>query len=412
MKKRILFVDDEPRVLDGLRRTLHCMVPEWDMAFVEGGEQALEAFSKQPFDVVVTDMRMPRMSGNQLLHEVMTRWPRVVRLVLSGHSDEQMILQTVTTAHQYLSKPCDPEKLKAAIGRATRLRDVLSEGPVGDLVGRLSSLPSLPQVYLELAQELRSPDSSLCRIGGIISKDIGMTAKVLQLVNSAFFGLPQRITDPAQAINLLGLETVRSLMLTVHVFSEFRHEELSGLSSAALWSHSVAVSTYARRIAEMEKADKKTTNDSFAAGILHDAGKLVLAANLPRKYAEALALARKEDKSLSEAETQVFGATHAEVGAYLLALWAFPDPVVEALAFHHRPSGVPPQGFSPLVAVYVADCLDHRLGPGVRAAHEPQIDLDYMGVLGLADRIPQWTEALQSSDEQRSRDASEDPIRR
>jgi HD-like signal output (HDOD) protein/CheY-like chemotaxis protein len=412
MKKRILFVDDEPRVLDGLRRTLHCMALEWEMVFVGGGEQALEALSAQPFDVVVSDMRMPRMSGNQLLHEVMTRWPRVVRLVLSGHSDEQMILQSVATAHQYLSKPCDPEKLKTAIGRATRLRDVLSEGPVGDLVGRLSCLPSLPQVYLELAKELRLPDSSLRRIGGIISKDIGMTAKVLQLVNSAFFGLPQRITDPAQAINLLGLETVRSLMLTVHVFSEFKYEKISGLSSSALWNHSVAVGAYARGIAEIEKADKKTASDCFAAGILHDAGKIVLAANLPRKYADALALARKEDKPLSEAEAQVFGTSHAEVGAYLLALWAFPDPVVEALAFHHQPGGVPPQGFSPLVAVHVADCLEHRLRPGACAAHEPQIDLDYLGAVGLAEHIALWTESLHSPNEQRSEDASEDLVRR
>ena len=396
MKKRILFVDDEPRVLDGLRRMLHSMAGEWDMVFVGSGEQALQLMGREPFDVLVTDMRMPRMSGAQLLSEVMKRWPGTIRFVLSGHSDQQMTLQTVTSAHQYLNKPCDPQQLVGAIDRACALRERLApHRTAGNLAASLRTLPSLPEVYFKLASELQSPDTSLQRIGNIISGDIGMTAKILQMVNSAFFGLPQRITNPAQAVTLLGLETVKGLIVSVHVFSEFKNEKASGLSALALWSHSIGVSKFAKRIAESEKSDQRTISDSFTAGLLHDAGKLVLATALPKEYAQALESARKEGKSASEAETGVFGTTHAGIGAYLLTLWAFPDPVVEAVTFHHNPAESLAEGFQPLAAVHVANALEHRLSTGGTGRNDG-INLAYIQRLGLEGRLSVWEEALQS----------------
>jgi putative nucleotidyltransferase with HDIG domain len=396
MRKRILFVDDEPRVLDGLRRMLHCMAEEWDMTFVESGESAIQALCKQPFDVIVTDMRMPRMNGAQLLREVVRRWPSTVRFILSGYSDQQLILQTVTLAHQYLNKPCDPQRLKAAIARACSLRDKLEDETVRSITARLRSLPALPDLYLKVADELKSPDPSLRKIGEMISEDIGMTAKILQMVNSAFFGLPKRIASPVHAATLLGLDIMKSLMLSVHMFTDVKHERLVGFSPAVLWNHSMKVSGFAKRIAKIEECDETTVDHAIAGGLLHDAGKVVLAANLPEEYAKALEIMRKENKAASEAETQVFGTTHGEIGAYLAALWAFPDPIVEALAFHHNPTEHPAEEMTPLTAVHVADAFEHEFNEGASGGGESRVDLSHIHDIGLADRLPIWKDACQA----------------
>jgi putative nucleotidyltransferase with HDIG domain len=396
MKERILFVDDDPSVLKGLERMLHCMRNEWDMVFVESGEKALEALSDQPFSVIVTDMRMPGMNGAELLNQVMRRYPNTIRFILSGYSDQQLILESVGSAHQYLSKPCDSARLTRAVERACSLRRLLTGESVVKIALQLRSLPSLPQVYFQLLDELQSEDASMSEIGEIISKDIGMTAKILQLVNSAFFGLPHHVSNPAQAASLLGIEIIRSLMLTVRVFSEFKQEGLTSISVSTLWRHSITVGAYAKRIAEIEGCEQKMISDALTAGLLHDAGKLMLAANLPEQYSSAFGIARQKEIPLNDAEYDTFGTTHAEIGAYLLGLWAFPDPVVEAVAFHHHPDGSPASGFSPLTAVHVADALDHKTRVDREAGTVADADLSYLARLDLADRLPLWSEACQS----------------
>lgn len=411
MKTRILFVDDESRVLEGLKRMLHSMRNEWDMAFLEGGEKALEALSRESFDVIVSDMRMPGMNGAELLNEVMKRYPRIMRFILSGHSDEHLILNSVGTAHQYLNKPCDPQKLKAALARASSLRDLLANERLEGLAVQLRSLPSLPTVYLQLLEEMQSPDASIGRIGEIISTDIGMSAKILQLVNSAFFGLPRHVSSPAQAASLLGLEIIRGMMLSIHVFSVFKQEKLPAFSLSALWRHSATVGAFARKIGEVEKCGEKMSGDSYIAGLLHDAGKLVLADSLPEQYGRALEIARDKHISLAQAESDTLGLTHAEPGAYVLGLWAFPDPVVEAAAYHHRPAECPGEGFSPLIAVHAANAIDHDLSTDSQPNTPARLDVDYLEHLGLAERLAVWRDACSSIvDEERTEHETESSV--
>lgn len=196
MKRRILFVDDEPNVLQGLQRMLRPMRSEWEMEFAGGGEEALQKMEQAPFDVIVSDMRMPGMNGAQLLKEVARRYPDTVRIVLSGHSDREYILQLVTTTHQYLAKPCDAQTIKDTVNRACALRDLLTSKELSALVSQVKSLPSLPSLYTRIIEILQSDDPSLQKIGQIVSEDIAMSAKVLQLVNSSFFGIARRYLQP------------------------------------------------------------------------------------------------------------------------------------------------------------------------------------------------------------------------
>ena len=292
MKKRLLFVDDESKLLEGLQRMLRPMRHEWEMSFVQTAQEALEHLSRDAFDVIVSDMRMPGMDGAQLLGNVMKRYPLMVRIILSGHSDQELALNSVKAAHQFLSKPCDPETLKSVILRACSLRDLLTEKSIKQFVSNMTSLPSLPSLYLEMMEELRSPNASLHRVGEIISKDIGMTAKILQLVNSAFFGLPRNVSSPSQAVTLLGLDTVRGLVLSIHIFQQLNPEKMLLLSLDKLWRHSLRTGIFAKTIAKEENQIQHVIDDSFTAGLLHDMGKPILSMNFPESYQEIQNLTR------------------------------------------------------------------------------------------------------------------------
>ena len=388
MKKRILFVDDEAMVLQGLQRMLRPMREEWEMEFLDSGAKALESMARAPFDVVVSDMRMPGMNGAELLSRVMQQYPKTVRLILSGHADQELILKCVGSTHQFLSKPCDPEAIKAIVRRASATVDALESDTLKRLVSRMDRLPSIPSLYSEIVEALHDPDVSMETVGGIIAKDIAMTAQILKLVNSAFFGLRRRVSSPAEAANYLGLDTLRSLVLSINTFSQYESVKIEGFSFFALWTHSLDTGAAAKAIAKMEDSDSKLADESFVAGLLHDTGKIVLAANFSDSYAEVLRLMRSEGLGQSESEQRIFGASHADVGGYLLGLWGLPVPVVEAIAFHHRPSIAMENRFSPLTAVHAANALVQLTSA---------VDVPYLTALGLASRVPEWRANLQKT---------------
>src|SRR5580698_1436937 len=237
--KRVLFVDDEPLVLEGLQRMLFNMRREWEMRFAHGGHEALRMMAEAPADVVISDMRMPEMNGAELLNEIMRKHPKAVRFILSGYSDMEMIMQCVSGTHQFLSKPCDGETLRNVVGRALEMDSWLNNDNVKALVSKMGALPSLPSLYFEVMRELGSPETTLDQVGATIAKDPGMTAKILQLVNSAFFGLCCQISDPTEAVLQLGLETIKSLVLGIHVFSELEAAQNGPFSADQLWHHSL-----------------------------------------------------------------------------------------------------------------------------------------------------------------------------
>lgn len=392
MTMRVLFVDDQPNILDGLRRMLRGLRNEWQMEFAESGLEALALMAEAPFDVVVSDMRMPGMDGSQLLTETMARYPATVRIILSGQADQVSVLRAVTPAHQYLSKPCDAETLKATVARACSLRDTLSQKPLIRLVSQVTTLPSLPHIYTKLLEELQSEDASVQGVAELIAQDIGMTAKLMQMVNSSFFGTPRRVEGPAHAAALLGLNVLKPLVLSAGIFSQFDADDLRGFSMDTLMERSLAVSHLAEQIAKSHDDDKELAEDALLAGLLHDVGQLLLAANLPEQYGKTLALARDNEMSLCDAELECLGASHADVGAYLLGLWGMTGTIVEAVAFHHHPMKCMANGFSPLTAVHVAGNLADEAQTSSGVTYSLDMDLDYLEHLGVADQLPKWRE--------------------
>ncbi|MBF0543748.1 MAG: HDOD domain-containing protein [Candidatus Riflebacteria bacterium] len=383
MKPAILFVDDEPNVIEGLKRMFRAYRDEWDMYFASSGEEALEWMEEKKMDVIISDLRMPKMTGSQLLEKVQKRFPHTVRIVLSGESDSDFVLPSARCAHQFFAKPCDPEVLRKALSRSLGLRQILKNSSLLDIINGIPYLPSLPKIYNMLLSELESPNSSAKSIGDIIARDVTMTARVLQLVNSAFFGLPRRVTTTQEAVLLLGINIIKSLVLYVKLFYSAPDEPLPGMSLDDLWTHSSQVGVLAREIVCDQGGDKTMMEEAVIAGMMHDVGKLLLL-DAPG-YMAKVRMQMREGKCFSESEYEVFSASHAEVGGYLLGIWGLPEEIVETVALHHRPSLLPTDGFSLLTAIHVADefLIAGKSG-------KPLYDEEYLKGIGVWNKVKSW----------------------
>ncbi len=356
--RRILFVDDEARILEGLRRMLRPQRHEWDLAFAQGGEPALALLEATPFDVIVSDMRMPGMDGAALLSHVREHFPQMVRIVLSGHTEMSTALRVVPVAHQFLAKPCDAQTLRVAVERACHLKALLSDDSIRHTVTALGDLPSLPRTYEALTQALADPDVSLAKVGKIVEQDVGISAKILQLVNSAFFGVSHSMTNIQSAVSYLGINTLKSLVLSVEIFRAFKPRgDLPGFSLEKLQQHAQMTAFIAARL----PVPKHLSDIAMVAGMLHDVGKLIMAWKRSEQFGKFLVEATQDNCPLYKIEQKEMGFSHAEIGAYLLGLWGLPYTIVEAVALHHAPRRVPHQHFDAISAVYTANLLAHEL---------------------------------------------------
>lgn len=391
MKLNILFVDDDENILASFRSMLHAMRKVWTCHFATSAEEGLEMMRATSFDVVVADMRMPRMGGIEMLEVVERESPDTVRMILSGYTEKQSLLNSTKYAHQFLTKPCNSDCLIDAIRRVVQLRRILTEKKVRAAVTRIGALPALPEMFLEITRELNAAEPDLKRIGDLTCRDPGISATLLKVVNSSFFGFYEKVSDPSRAAVLLGTEILKGLVLGVHFLRQLDTDTLAGYSVAKLWNHSLEVGYYAKTIASMESRDSVFVENCFIAGLLHDIGKLVFVTGMAELYGKALALVENEGGPMIEAERRALDVTHADIGAYLLALWGFHGDVVEGVHQHHS-IGRCGAGFSVAHAVHVANALQHELAPQQPGYAFSVLDMESLEAAGLGERVEAWRE--------------------
>ena len=394
--KRILFVDDEVFVLDGLRRMLRRMRTQWEMDFVDSGEAALDIMAQKDFDVIVSDMRMPNMNGAELLNEVKDLHPNTIRFILSGYSDKDLILKSLDSTHQYLAKPCDPETLKTRILRATSLQESISNDALKNLISQLGELPTLPALYEEILNLLRQPDVSSASLSDAIKKDIGMTAKILKFANSGYVGLKRKISGMTDAVSYLGMDYIRSIILTIGAFGRLKQFQIDGSTLEEFWDSSLKVAEAAKAITISPTSSRTMAEEAYVGGLLHACGKLILSANFPSKYVEVNKMVEEDGRPLLDAEVKIFGAHHGQVGAYILGLWGLAGPIVEAVHWYRNPSSSIPVDFQPLTAVHVASSLIFELGEDEEESskddlfNHAELDEDYLEKISLLSRLEDW----------------------
>jgi putative nucleotidyltransferase with HDIG domain len=344
----------------------------------------------QSFDVIVSDMRMPGIDGAALLDAVREKYPAMLRVILSGYTELEASFRAVPVAHQFLLKPCDADALRSAIERATSLVEALNSKMLTGLVGSLQDLPSVPRAFAELRDALADPETSIDRLVKIVESDVAITAKVLQLVNSAFFGVTREVSDIKTAVSYLGISILQNLVLSLEAFRCFQPKKaIPGFSLDQFHEHA----HLAAKIAGAAPGKAKQAGAAVGAALLHDIGKLVIAERAPEHLARAIKGAQQEKRPLYVIEEELIGVSHAEVGAYLLSLWGLPYPLVEAVAHHHHPARVPQEQLDVIPIVYLANLLAHeqedRSGTGAGLV-SAEIDPEVIEKAELTDRWEEW----------------------
>ncbi|HEX7654753.1 MAG TPA: response regulator [Verrucomicrobiae bacterium] len=383
--KDILFVDDHEMMTELYSRLLTDYNNRWTVATATNGDDALKIMAQKSFDVIISDMNMPGMSGLELVAEVSRHYPQTSRIIISGMSDQAIAADTLKCTHLFLSKPFEIRILWDSLERIEALDGLLQNPDLRRLASQIPALPSFPAVYLEIMKEIEAPKVTIQSIAQIVVKDPGITAKILQVANSAALGSSGNITEVAEAVQLLGMTAVRSLALSAQVMANFERVQLPGFTLDSLWNHLMQTAELARQIMRLERAPLHEMEDAFTAAMLHDMGKLILAQNFPKEFKQAMLLATEQKIPLEQAEQTIFGATHAGLAAYLFGLWGLPAVISEAVAFHHQPGASQLKRFSPLTAVHVADAL-------LEEDERSQVNLEYLQSIGKAQSLGDWQE--------------------
>lgn len=376
----IFFVDDEDRILSGLRRMLHSQQDHWDMHFFNSGADALAALDLIEPDIVVSDMRMPHMNGAELLDQIKTKLPHCICFILSGFSEKEMILNTIKSADQFLAKPCDPKLLVSILQKAVASKHMLNSQVI-QKIKDVQQLPSLPMIYTQLSQKISEANCTFEDIDRIIRQDIAMTAKVLKLVNSAFFGLRKSISSIKQALVYLGIDVIKSIVLASKLFDQFSEEETHEFQLNEIFRHSMHVGVLASQFIADTALPPDYSEVVFMGGLLHDVGKLVLIRNFPNEYREILRL-NQEVGSIIEAERKILDVDHAMAGGYLMSVWNIQNDIVNAIQFHHQPRDSSSSTLDLLTLVHVANLMEQ--------GQMEQINHDYLQGIGGIAPLENW----------------------
>jgi len=390
---RVAFVDDEATILTHLRRTMLAMLDEWEMAFFITATDLLQRLETEAFDVVVADMRMPDMDGSALLDAVSRRHPEMMRVILTGAADNASIFRTVGPAHIYLPKPCDPAALAQAIRSRMALRAMMGSKEMMRLLNSVSKLPSAPGLFLDLVAQLRSPRSSAATVAAIIGRDVAMTAELLKLTNSSYFSTSTTVSAPLQAVRILGLEIVQTLVLQLGIFRQFQGDQEMTRQIEQINAYSQALGDLAERVARAAGEPDSVAKAAHCAALLSAIGSLVLLNEKRTDYVAALGTAGP-DRPLHEVEAEAFGADHTLIGAYLLGLWGFSDCIIEAITFAGRPSHSVSAVNPVLTALHVARAVGppFPLLPKTRAEPLP-LDHGYLSDVERAGSPSGWRRA-------------------
>ncbi|MGA2246031.1 MAG: response regulator [Verrucomicrobiota bacterium] len=393
MKKSFCFAGFDDREVPTLRAAIAASHTPWECRFVADASTALAAMAGEPFDALVANMSMPGRTGAELLREMRASRPNTLGFIVGEVKDQQLIIDCIGGPHRFIRRPFEPGQLVAGLKRGLTLDAWLATDELRQLAPQLRRLPSLPSTYFNLLKEVESASATTQSIGAVIARDPVVTARLLQMANSAAFSLAQKVTDPVDAVTVLGIETVKSLVLCLQVFSQADEARKAGLSLEILWEHSLLVAKFARQITLRQTGDARLAGDAFTAGLLHDVGRIVLASNLPQEYAAVITGARENGRPLHEEEAASLRVNHAQIGAYLLGLWGLPADFVEATAGHHAPGQtVFAREFSLLTAVHAANVFAHAAGGQTDGLCLPEMDLGYFNTIQLDDQLAVWQE--------------------
>jgi len=382
----LLFVDDEPNVLRALRRGMRRYRKQWNMSFALGADEALAEMSAKPTQLVISDISMPGIDGIELLRRTRADFPDTARILVSGTADATVTMKSVAVAQRFLAKPFDIEHLAAVVADMLELRALVADPDLRPLFNQMGALGSVPTVYAELCRVLDDETAALVRVADVVHREPALVARVLHIVNSAFFRAPEPVSDVATAVRYLGTRLLRDLVLMSEVFSSIDPGAISSAYDVdGEQSRALVVGQAAAAF-----VGSKRGGDAYTAGLLSGVGRLALATAAPARWTEVASAARAAGEPLHVAERDQFGTDHAAVAGYLLGSWGLPGTIVGAVAHHNAPAWADTPTDRLAQAVYVANRLADEQAGG------PPADADEaIASAGLAERVSELRDQLQ-----------------
>ena len=271
-----------------------------------------------------------------------------------------------------------------------------------------SNLPTLPVIMKKLTEAVRNPNSSAAQIAGIIKDDPAMMARILKVVNSSMYGFAEPVQSLQQALAIRGMNAINNVALTTAVFSTFSGKEAADFSHEAFWRHCINVGIASNVLYERtrETVKVKLSKDSLhLAGLLHDIGKVLLVQFFHAEFMEAVRRSKERSIPLWQAESEIFGANHAEVGAWLGKKWNLSPEVIQAIRWHHDPENGDIENIALLRLCHVANhiCNLEKIGDSGDASPSfvmgvwKRIGLgvkDIEGIIGQVDQEAKKSETL------------------
>ncbi|MBF0171238.1 MAG: HDOD domain-containing protein [Nitrospinae bacterium] len=379
-------IDDKTMASDCL--PLHAK--GFDIDVLPDGREALIALKSHAYHGIIAGMDIPEMDTVRFFSLVRDKIPQSLRIALLRPDERNRVIDVFGLVHQFIDAPCDPKTTVEGLRRTCLRYGMLTDLNLRRIVADMTVIPSYPSLYFALLDELAHPHDDLSRIGAVVSQDVGLTARIMRLINAPFFGLVRHINDPAEAVAYLGIETVKGLVLSTHVFSRYEQALLPGFSVERVWAQSLQVALCARELATDAGLPKETREMAFLAGILHDIGLIMTAANHPDDYRSISRLTKSEGMTTFEAERSVMGVSHEQVGAMILGSWGLPPDVVDAVLYHHVPSAAPDEfRDNPILRlVHVADAI---VDSGAKTRGEASdFDQPFLASMGASADTDRW----------------------
>jgi HD-like signal output (HDOD) protein len=366
---KVMFVDDEPMVLKGIKRAL--FNTGWEIILADSGQQALDILSDTSVDFVISDMQMPGMNGAELLEKVSELYPSTVRIILSGQADTDMAAKASFVAHQWFSKPCSPDEIKKVVQRIEKIQHTLPNQKIKEIVGRIKVLPSAPKLFFRIKQ-LFDADADMDLVANVIGEDPALSAKILQISNSSFFMLNTKVQRIEDAITRLGADVVSCVVAIAEIYSNTI--KISGYSIEKEQQHSMCTALLGVSLAPPEVRE-----ETMLVGLLHDIGMYILFILAPESV-DTYLQKRIQYEDNTALEHELFGTDHTQLAGYLLHLWNFPYHLIDSILLHHQPLKLMEHKFGAAAAIYVANLLMSK---------QP-LNEDFVAHFQLSDKLPDW----------------------
>ena len=360
----ILLADIDEARLEELSSIIQAAKPDWEVVALTSAADVLQCASNDDIHCVVTDYDLQDSNGIDLLKNIQIKHPNIVRLTVSANQHHDVVQKSTVASHRFVERTVPDEVLVGAIECSLRLKNLLSDASLTQCMSEIRTLPSLPEIYQQMVSELTAPQSSLQNIARIIESDNALTVTVLKIVNSAFYGLNQRVESVSHGVALLGVHLIKNITLTAKVFAQFQGSKQQLLKLQQLNDGANRTGALANQFARLSGVSRSAVDHAQIAGMLSNIGELVELSRATKESSEGL-----EANIQGEANIQAKNNMRASIelqGAYLLRLWSLPDPVVEAVAMQYESPPFSKVAITPLIILHAIRYLEQNFSELIR----------------------------------------------